>query len=182
MIDDKALRKAIYDWAVAYTPVAEEDELSVIWSNQGVKRPPVPYVSLNIIAGPVKSGGQDDLETLDSGDTRVSGFREITLSINYFGPNAIGYLSALQTSVEFPDVTTYFKSKDIAYISDTGVRDLNGLLENRFENRAQMDMRFRVLSEALASVVIGEEEEIITAIEHVVIENELDDTETEINP
>lgn len=182
MIDDKQLRKSLFDWASSYTPLDDDDEVTVIWANQGAVRPPIPYVLLNIIAGPIKNGGQDDIETLESGDTRVSGYREITLSINYFGPNAVGKLSVLQTSVEFPQVTEYFRSKDIAYISDSGVKDLNTVMETRFENRAQIDFRFRVLSEALASEIVGTATDIITAIETVELGNEMDDTETEINP
>lgn len=48
---------AIYDW------VQPTVNVPVIWENQNIPTPSYPYVSLNIITGPNKEGGVDELRT-----------------------------------------------------------------------------------------------------------------------
>jgi hypothetical protein len=56
-IDWQKIKRAIYTWANDLLGV------DVIWENENIPQPPYPYVSLNIISGPIKEGGFDELRT-----------------------------------------------------------------------------------------------------------------------
>lgn len=169
MINDESLRKALYSWIIKFV----DNGVTVFWENQAEQRPQKPYVSMNFLTGPIKTG-TDDWETNGDGTTRVSGPRQVNFSINYFGQQAMGKLSRVQGSFELPSCPVYFNPLKMAYISDSGVRDLTQVQENRFETRAQMDVRFSTIAEMTDTTT--------DIIETVVLENELDNTETVINP
>lgn len=139
MLNLPSFKEFVYDWLTSIV----DPTVTVIWENQAEHRPKKPYISLNIISGPVKRG-QDDILIDDLGRTTVSGLREMTVSTNYFGENAVGELGIVQTSFELPSVIEEFADQNICLVMDGGIKNLTSLMENRFETRAQMDIRFRV--------------------------------------
>lgn len=169
MIINATIRKNIYDVIKKYA----SNGVNVIWENQAEARPPKPYISLHIIGGPRMIGCDD--EVVDPIDSKVFliGMRELSLSCNFFGENAYAELGRVQESLGLPTAVEMFLKDNIVFVSDTGIKDLSALMENRFESRAQMDLKFRLTNKV--------KDYDSTVIESVILNNDLDGTTTTIS-
>jgi hypothetical protein len=125
----------IHNWAKTVSGV------TTVWMNQRAPRPAIPYVAIDIIAGPVKVG-HDNLRQDIPGQFYVAGMRSFTLSVNVFGNNANDLAERLVTSLEMPSVQELLRVSDIAIIDTSDVRVLDLLQETDVEGRAQFDFRF----------------------------------------
>ena len=143
MINDAITKKAVYDLIRKYI----KTEAVVIWENQAEARPPKPYCSLLFITGAIRIG--HDSEYVEGDNVAVKGERELILSVNYFGENSMYELSRVQTAFGFPSAREMLLKDNIVFVQETGMRDLSALMENRFESRSQMDVRFRVTEGAI---------------------------------
>lgn len=170
MINDAIFRNKLYAVVRKYIL----PEAKIIFAEQAEARPQKPYCTLKLISGPVRVG--HDIERVSQDEfVEVAGVREFVYSINYYGENALQELSRLQTSFQFPTARELFLQVGMVYVQDEAApRDLTILQENKFESRAQMDVRFR----ANGSLKDLDREVIETAI----LVSEIDNTETIINP
>ena len=167
MINDAITKKAVYDLIRKYI----KTEATVIWENQAEARPPKPYCSLLFITGATRLG--HDSEFVEGEKVKLKGMREMILSVNYFGTNAIAELSKVQTAFGFPSAREMLLRDNIVFVEETGMRDLSALMENRFESRAQMDVRFR-----LTDSDIDLDSTIVEAVE---LENDIDNSAVTID-
>jgi hypothetical protein len=167
MIPIANLETAVYNLLNKYKSVG----VVIIWENQAEARPPKPYMSLQFITGPRKIGQDDEKVGLD-GKVFKKGIRELTLSVNFMGQDAFWELSKLQEAITLPTARQMLLEDNLVLIRDNGVRDLTALMDNRFESRAQVDLDFRLTSEVkdLDS----------TVIETVILNNDLDNSTTQI--
>ncbi|WP_448510320.1 phage neck terminator protein [Immundisolibacter sp.] len=167
MISMTTLQTAIYNLFNKYKSAG----VTIIWANQAEARPEKPYVSLQIIMGPKKIGYDDELVGADNKVAR-RGVRELTVSVNYFGAEALTKMASFQESIELPTAREMLRVTNLVLVRSTSPRDLSALMENRFETRAQMDVDFRLSSEVkdLDS----------TYIESVILSNDLDNSINEI--
>lgn len=160
MINDAITKKAVYDLIRKYINPAA----TVIWENQAEARPPKPYCALLFITGPIRIGHDSEIVVTDK--TQVRGIREMVLSVNYFGTNALAEMSRLQTAFGFPSAREMLLRDNIVFVKETGLRDLSSLMENRFESRSQMDVMIR-LTENVTDIDS-------TIVEAVILENDMD--------
>lgn len=167
MINDAITKKSVYDLIRKYI----KPEATVIWENQAEARPPKPYCSLLFITGAIRLG--HDNEFVDADKVKVKGERELILSVNYFGTNAMSELSAVQTAFGFPSAREMLLKDNIVFVEETGMRDLSSLMENRFESRAQMDVRFRLTEEAIDLDS--------TVVEEVQLNNDMDNSSVNLD-
>lgn len=167
MISDALLKKSVYDVIRKYINPAAV----IIWANQAEARPEKPYCSLLFTTGPIQIG--DDSEVVDNNQLEYRGIREMNLSVNYYGVEAMRQLGILATALGFNGATEMLIVNGLVAVDSTAPRDLSALLENKFETRAQMDIRFRLLEKA--------KDPDSGIIEATILENDLDSSSVTID-
>lgn len=140
MIDFQAFRLAIIDWVSAATDLPND---KMVWEDQSESRPPRPYVSLKLI-NPGQRKGHDVLIPAESSGYHNAGLREFMLSVNLYGAESFEKSYMAMSGIEDPLVLEEFKSKGIAYIACSQLRDLTRSVAGRYESRHQFDVRFRL--------------------------------------
>jgi hypothetical protein len=145
----EAYENALQNWARDWSGVM------AIWANQNAPRPPLPFLSLNIITS-VKQG-QDykgDLEVTpvppdgEEVRRRLEGFRFLTLSVNGYGPGVLQALESLRTSLDLHEVVEAFDLAGLASIDHPPIQDLSDALDSRTEERANLTLEFSLAVEA----------------------------------
>jgi len=134
---DQAKEDGLYDWAVATLGVGTQ----VIWDKPNAPRPPLPYVTLNIIGGPIPLGARPACiyKELDTWTYKFK--KRITVSINVFGYS--DHLLKIQTLLD----SLYLASKieilnlvGLACYGYNGPMDLSRFIDTQWELRSQADI------------------------------------------
>ena len=104
---------------------------------------------------PLVMEGQDSETVEADGDNAIittQGQRELILSVNLYREDAFQKMALLQTKIQsrrFREAAR-FKAKahgqSFAFIDALSIQDLTALLNSNYEQRAQMDVRIRVVS------------------------------------
>lgn len=135
------IRTNLYTWAVANVPAT----MPVIYLNNNSPRPTVPYVTL-YISSFVEIGWdylQQPLSTT-TGIGNLTGDREFTLQVQAYGGDPITILETLRTSLQLPSVLASLRSSGLVRVNWFPIADITELVDSRFEQRATMDVLFRV--------------------------------------
>jgi hypothetical protein len=116
------------------------------------------YGTLKLLTGPVMIGDSDSNSYENISDGRIkatsSGQRELTLSINIYRRGAGTLMSKLQKLFEsrtFKErlyrlaLTKY--QKELVIVEALSSQDLTSLVQSDYEERFQMDVRLRTISE-----------------------------------
>lgn len=167
MFDLSLFQDTVYSALKKYKP----DGVKLIWEKQGEPRPPKPYVSLSILAGPIPEG-HDDERVAEDDVVEVVGPRIIAVSMNAWGENAMGIIGAFQSSFGFPSFREILRDENVVFVDSTDPQDVSALMENRWESRVTLTMRFRT--------TVASKDVDTSIVETVILENELDNSETEI--
>jgi hypothetical protein len=123
--------------------------ITTIWDKQDVygvnkaKRPVPPFVTLNIISGPIPIGYADFI--YKSGDKYTMRIRKkFTLSVNvYTLNNHMGISTSIWTALQDENVLIGLRTHGLSYLpTKEGVRDISQLLETGHELRANIDLVF----------------------------------------
>lgn len=158
MLDLAPYRKAIYDWAKL------ELEMEFIWADQNAHRPNKPYGTLKIIPGFSKIGATDNITHKLDGVFNVAGTREFTLSLNCYGDSALERANFVSSSIEKPTVIETFSAAGLVVVRVEQVNDLSKTMDNAYETRSQIDVRFRLKTIVEDDVGIIETVEILNNI------------------
>ncbi len=118
-----------------------EPGVKVIVADQNEPRPPRPYISFKIITGPDRDGW-DNEEMTDQG-LEYSGYRTMTVSLNFFGQRALEGMARVQSRLQWSTTREILSEQNLVFVSDSGVRDMSMLLETQTETRSQMDVVMR---------------------------------------
>lgn len=137
MLTYEELEKAVYDWASA------QSEWETIFHDPNAPRPALPYLLLKIDSF-VQIGEDCISPPNNEGECTISGSREFTLSINAYGDEGFAGLLLLRDSLQKPSVQMALNADGLVFVDHHGVKDLTTLLNTSFEQRAQMDVLFRV--------------------------------------
>lgn len=134
---DQAKEDAIYDWAVASLGVG----VSVIWDKPSAPRPDIPYITLNIIGGPIPLGDRP-ANIYKSLDTWTHLFKKkITLSINVFGyEDHLQTNSTLVNALYLPSKIEILNLAGLACWGYDGPRDISKFVDTEWEFRSQTDI------------------------------------------
>lgn len=139
MITQDTIRDTLHDWIDANTTGLN----AIVRLEQNNPRPALPYVGYRI-SGLDKIGHDYVERPEDLQEARVSGNREFTVEIQHFGSGAIDRLEGLRSSLEMPAQRVLFDAQGIAFVDDLGITDISQLLDTRYEERALLELRFRV--------------------------------------
>lgn len=149
------LQQAILDWLQPASGLPRE---KIIFLDQRGDRPDKPYAAIKLISGP-KVFGHDDQRAPDPGmtdDFLISGQRQYLCSVNvysslnpddkYTGPGANQIMSDVRDSLEKITVYTALNNAGLGMTNRPAVQNLTQLLEDQWEERAQMDVEFCIAS------------------------------------
>lgn len=167
----KELKNYIYEWAAANVPTG----MPVIYLYPNAPRPEVDYVSLFIST--YNMIGQDYVPDPinDAGDVTQVGDREFTLQIQAFGGDPMTILGNLRNSLQKETVLDTLRLNGIVAVQQYAINDITSLMNSRFENRASMDVLFRIADQyldTLGTIAQIELEETILNVDSSTIFNE----------
>jgi len=137
----------ILEDAVGFAPFIFEDQA-------GPRPKKGNYGTIKIIT-PFIMEGQDSETVAAAGSSVVittQGQRELTISAQIFRENALQKMALLQTKIQsrhFREKARFVASKrgqSFSFIDALSIQDLSALLNSNYEQRAQMDIRIRVVS------------------------------------
>lgn len=139
-IDFNQVRTYLYEWAIANIPSG----MPVVFLYPNAPRPTVDYVSLYIST--INQIGwdwtQDPLD--DSGVTEMVGDREFTLQCVGYGGDPMTVIQNLRTSLQKQSVLDSLRVNGIVFVSWFAINDVTELVDSRYEQRASMDVLFRI--------------------------------------
>lgn len=139
-LDFNQIRTSIYDWATANIPIG----MPAIYLYSNAPRPTVDYISL-YISSVVQIGWdytQDPLN--DSGVADMTGDREFTVQVQAYGGDPLTVLNNLRTSLQKQTVLDSLRAVGIVFANWFPINDITALVDSRFEQRASMDVLFRM--------------------------------------
>lgn len=140
-ISFSTVRTQLYNWAVANLP----SNMPVIYWYNNAPRPTVDYVTLYISS--VVQIGRDYISppTSDmSGISNQVGDREFTLQVQAYGGDPLTILESLRTSLQKQSVLSSLQAVGLVYVNWFPITDITDLIDSRYEQRATMDLLFRV--------------------------------------
>jgi hypothetical protein len=147
MMDFVLIDKAFYDWAVAIT------KRQVIWLNENAPMPALPYLTLHRL--PLIPIGHDFYSPVnEEGKAKLGGIRGLTLQVNSYGSNAAGMLELISSSFWIDEYRSILSAEGISFLNRFAINDLSGLLDTRYEERAQADYSFLIGRESAGDAQI----------------------------
>ena len=143
MINFNAVKVSLQEWIVRSTLLADNE---VVFSDQSAPQPDKPYISIKVTS--IVNIGQKDARGSidDAGFSDFVGIREFTLSIQYFGIDALNALSILKDSLNDEVELQILRDNNIVFVEELLFADVSSLLETIWEERAQLDLLFRTTS------------------------------------
>lgn len=144
-------------------PVLGLPEAKVIWSDGNAPRPAAPFATLKINSLRRIKNDHHGAPSED-GVAEVKGDREFTLSIQYFGPDAVSALSVFADKMQLNSIVDAFVAKKLIPFNlgvVTDVAELLGGAGGKIEPRAATEVFFRYKT-ALADAV-GVIETVVTS-------------------
>lgn len=152
---EKSFEDAIYDYMAAVLDATfGADVVPVIWNmqiadsnnNRKPKRPPVPFVVLNISTPPFKEGDSEiKYKELDTYTLPMR--KAFTVTASVYAPAEIqggfGYfdvMTAITDGLELESFKSILRKAGLAIRDNTAPIDLSSLLETVFEFRASVDI------------------------------------------
>jgi len=139
------LKTYLYNWAVANVPLG----MPVIYYYPNAPRPTVDYVSL-LISSLIQVGWDYWPSPTDTaGDVIGIGDRDFTLQVQAYGGDPLTILENLRTSLQKQTVLDSLRVNGIVFVSWFQINDITDLVDSRYEQRATMDILFRVAQQSL---------------------------------
>lgn len=155
MIDLENIKSTIFSWLDGAVNLESN---KIIFSDQDAPRPEKPYMTVklqNFVAL-----GHAQLSDVDgNGLGTFIGDREFTVSLQTFGENAFQYLDTALSSLARPNAQTALDAGFLAFVDHLTTNDITDALESGHEERAQMDLLFRIASVSTEDVGLIEKVE-----------------------
>jgi hypothetical protein len=156
-------KDVIQAWAQARSGITS------IWRYQNAPEPNRPYLDLNI--GNVEQEGDDFEGPPDSAGKRtLYGQDKFTLSIRYFGGDAVTALKSLVRTLHQIDVRADLRLGDVIILDVGQVLDVSFLEQNHYVKRAEVEIICRT-SSAIEYGAGGQETSFISIVD---IQNNID--------
>lgn len=141
MFSKATIENKIYEWITSVIV-----DRPFIWLDQNAPRPDKPYLGGRIMN--TSQIGEDFIEPPDetTGKAGVVGNREFILTIENYGSESFERLDTLNTSLNFLSSRQKLLESGIAFVDREAILNTSLDIDTRFEERATMDLRFRIAS------------------------------------
>lgn len=133
------VQNALYGWVSSL-----QISRPVIWYYPNAPRPERSYISLNISTFNQMGWDYIPRPTDNPGNVILKGDREFTLSVQAYGEQPMQTLELVRTSLQTESVRSYLRSNGLVYFGKESIIDITTLLDSRYEQRASMDLFFRI--------------------------------------
>ena len=162
------VKTSLYNWGIANVPAA----MPVLWLYPNAPRPTVDYVTF--LMASVNQIGWDFVPrpTTAPGVVTQVGDREFTLTVNAYVGDVMTVMNNLRTSLQKDTVLDTLRANGIVFVSWFPINDITDLVDSRFEQRATMDILFRLAdtySDTLGSIAQVELEEHVENVDGTVV-------------
>lgn len=139
-IDFSTVKTSLYTWATANVPSG----MPVILLYNNAPRPVIDYVTIYVST--VSQIGWDYVRPplTTAGISEQVGDREFTCQIQAYGGNPLNVLNNLRTSLQKQSVLDTLRANGIVFADWYPVNDITELVDTRFEQRASLDILFRI--------------------------------------
>lgn len=162
------IKTSLYNWALANVPAG----MPVVFYFPNAPRPTVDYVSL-LISSVMQVGWDYVPQPTDTaGDVEQVGDREFIVTANAYGGDVLTVLENLRTSLQKQTVLDTLRANGIVFVDWFPINDITDLIDSRFEQRATMDIRFRIAQEytdVLGTIAQIEAEEVILNVDGTIV-------------
>lgn len=141
MIDFSTMENALRAWVTAAVPT-----ISVVWAEQNAPRPARPYIAIRhsdlVRVGDDVSG----LSATSGGVVNMTGTRELTFSVQSYGPGARSILEAVNSATQKETTKAINRAAGLVFVRNLGpVQNIAEVLDlTDFEERAAVDFLFRI--------------------------------------
>lgn len=134
----ETVKTNLYTWATSIAGA-----VPVIFYNENSPRPALPYLTLFLNS--LVQIGNDYVPRPDNvGELEIVGDREFTLQIQSYGGDPITLLENIRSSLQKETVLATLRANGIVFVQQNPITDITALLDTEFENRASMDILFRI--------------------------------------
>lgn len=118
--------------------------MPAIYLFSNAPRPTVDYITLYISG--VTQIGWDYVQgpLTDAGISQQVGDREFTVQVQGYGGDPISVLQNLRTSLQKDTVLNTLRANGIVFVNWFPINDVTFLVDSRYEQRASMDILFRI--------------------------------------
>lgn len=114
----------------------------VVWVNQNMPRIKRPFATLQFYG--VHGEASEELRPTDPGHYDVRVPTSATLSVQYFGPDALAHLETLAHGFERPTIADRCFAAAVVVYDTNNITDLSALLESQtWDERANIDLYIR---------------------------------------
>ena len=140
-----SIQDKLYDWVLTYSglnPIIDQEQ--ILWADNKGAQPSPTFITLKVIA--IKRATNDELRSIGITNFLVSGLREFTLSVNFYGKDGLDYADNLQSSLGIPAVRELLKTEDIAFIRTADILDTSVLVNTKIGTRYTLDVSFYTAS------------------------------------
>lgn len=139
--DKSSIKNILYSWVSSIITTKQ-----FIWLDQNSPRPSLPYLGGRI--GSYSFIHDDYVGSPDSsGYSEITGNREFVLYLEAYGNTSFESLEQLVMSLNKIDVISLLISNNIVFVNEMNdIVDLSELLDSRYEERASLDLLFRIAS------------------------------------
>jgi putative N-acetylmannosamine-6-phosphate epimerase len=154
-LDMRAFKDLIHDWI---SDVVRDEGIKVVWREQDAPQPPLPYVGLKIISGPIplsQSWGQlEEVDLTRAGkEIEMSTYvqSELTVSCQAYVDrkfaveteiDALAILAACRASLSLESTKQKLFQSRIGFVRSEPLLDLSVLEETSTPSRANIDLVF----------------------------------------
>lgn len=115
---------------------------SVVWAHQNMPRIKRPFATLQLYG--VHGEASEELRPTDPGHYDVRVPTSATLSVQYFGPDALAHLETLARGFERPTIADRCFAAAVVVYDTNNITDLSALLESQtWDERANIDLYIR---------------------------------------
>lgn len=115
---------------------------SVVWAHQNMPRIKRPFATLQLYG--VHGEASEELRPTAPGHYDVRVPTSATLSVQYFGPDALEHLETLARGFERPTITDRCFAAAVVVYDTNNITDLSALLESQaWDERANIDLYIR---------------------------------------
>lgn len=136
------LDKLLYNWL----HLILDSHIVVIFSEQNAPRPNLPYASISI--NPITSVGTPYFDRAeDDGRVLFDEDIEFMVMLEAYGQSSMQIVSNIHEALLNPDKVQVLNNFGLIYVDDEGLKDTSIKIDNQWERRANIDIRFRSMKQ-----------------------------------
>jgi len=107
-------------------------------------QPELPFTTIRTLSIGRQANDWTEFDKTDN-KNKTYGFRDVTFSVNTYGPNALNEASTLQGNLHKQSISEALQSTVSMCISEiSGINDLTQLVDAEFQERASLDVFLNV--------------------------------------